>query len=109
LHDARHPHSVRLGGGRLLVTSIAIGADGLGLISYDDATNGKLKVAHCADAACSGATTATLDAAGSGGRYPSVTTGVDGLGLISYFAVTNADLRVAHLGNVLGLPYVRPR
>ena len=30
-------------------TSITIGADGLGLISYYDVTNGDLKVAHCSN------------------------------------------------------------
>ena len=49
-------------------TSITIGADGLGLISYYDATNGDLKVAHCSNAACSTATTATLDSTGDVGR-----------------------------------------
>ena len=33
-------------------TSITIGADGLGLISYRDATNSALKVAHCASPLC---------------------------------------------------------
>jgi hypothetical protein len=33
-------------------SSIAIGADGLGLISYYDATNGDLKVAHCSNLTC---------------------------------------------------------
>lgn len=33
-------------------TSITIGADGLGLISYRDNTNGDLKVAHCASPLC---------------------------------------------------------
>jgi hypothetical protein len=33
-------------------TSVTIGADGLGLISYYDATNGNLKVAHCSDLFC---------------------------------------------------------
>ena len=41
-------------------TSITVGVDGLGLISYLDATNNDLKVAHCVDVACSSATTATL-------------------------------------------------
>jgi hypothetical protein len=33
-------------------TAVTIGADGLGLISYHDATNGNLKVAHCSDLSC---------------------------------------------------------
>jgi hypothetical protein len=34
-------------------TSITIGADGLGLISYRDDTNEDLKVVHCENAFCS--------------------------------------------------------
>ena len=33
-------------------TSITIGADGLPVISYSDATNGDLKVAHCSNRYC---------------------------------------------------------
>jgi hypothetical protein len=33
-------------------TSVTIGADGLGLISYRDVTNGNLKVVHCSDLSC---------------------------------------------------------
>ncbi|MCX8251198.1 MAG: hypothetical protein OTJ98_05005, partial [Dehalococcoidia bacterium] len=33
-------------------TSITIGADGLGLISYYDDTNDDLKVAHCENTFC---------------------------------------------------------
>lgn len=80
-------------------TSITIGGDGLGLISYYDNTNGDLKVAHCANAACSSATVATLDSAGDVGVYTSITIGVDGLGLISYEDVTNGHLKTAHCVN----------
>jgi hypothetical protein len=34
-------------------TSVTIGADGLGLVSYYDFTNGDLKVAHCENTFCS--------------------------------------------------------
>jgi preprotein translocase subunit Sec61beta len=77
-------------------TSITIGADGLGLISYHDITNDDLKVAHCNDAACSSASLSTLDSAGLVGYYTSITIGADGLGLISYWDMTNNDLKVAH-------------
>ncbi len=80
-------------------TSLTIGADGLGLISYHDETNFDLKVAHCDNAACSSAATATLDSAGAVGAYTSVTIGADGLGLISYLDQTNGDLKVAHCTN----------
>jgi hypothetical protein len=43
-------------------TSITTGADGLGLITYSDRTDSALKVAHCANTACSTATSSTLDA-----------------------------------------------
>ncbi len=33
-------------------SSVTIGSDGLALISYYDATNGALKVAHCANPFC---------------------------------------------------------
>ena len=33
-------------------TSVTVGADGLALISYQDYTNGYLKVAHCANVYC---------------------------------------------------------
>jgi len=81
-------------------TSVTIGADGLGLISYYDYTNGDLRVAHCSDVTCSTATTATLDSGGIVGRHSSITIGADGLGLISYYDDTNQDLKVAHCSNV---------
>ncbi len=77
-------------------TSVTIGADGLGLISYNDSGNEDLKVAHCSDASCTTATLTTLDSAGDVGWHTSVTIGADGLGLISYRDVTNSDLKVAH-------------
>jgi hypothetical protein len=83
-------------------TSITIGSDGLGLISYYDDTNKNLKVLHCGNLLCnSGNTNTSVDTAGDTGWYPSITIGADGLGLISYSDVTNEDLKVLHCGNLL--------
>ena len=93
-------------------TSITIGADSLGLISYYDDTNQVLKIAHCDDAACTSATTSTIDSTGWVGIDTSITIGADGLGLISYFFADSTDsglrfcnsddcaLRVAHCENL---------
>ncbi len=81
--------------------SVAIGADGLGLIGYfDDATN-DVKVAHCVDLFCTRATATSVDATDdSAGQFTSIVIGDDGLGLISYYSVTRRELRVAHCENV---------
>ena len=79
-------------------TSVAIGPDGRGLISYSDFTNKDLKVAHCNDAACTGAVKGTIDSLGNVGfNTTSVTIGVDGFGLISYGGdPAIGELKVAH-------------
>jgi hypothetical protein len=76
--------------------SIAIGSDGLGLISYYDVSNGDLKVAHCSNIICTTATITTLDSTGNIGSANSITIGADGLGLISYRDISNGNLKVAH-------------
>jgi hypothetical protein len=81
-------------------SSITIGADGLGLISYFDATNGNLKVAHCSNLDCSAATITTIDSTNVVGVGPSVTIGADGLALISYADATDFNLKVAHCADV---------
>ena len=80
-------------------TSIAIGADALPIVSYFDGTNGDLKVARCANAACTTATTTAIDTAGDVGGFTSITIGADGLPIISYYDLTNGDLKVAHCNN----------
>ena len=77
-------------------TSITVGADGLGLISYVDSVNLDLKVAHCDNVACTSATITTVDSADGVGQYTSMAIGADGLGLISYFDSSNTALKVAH-------------
>jgi Collagen triple helix repeat (20 copies) len=81
-------------------TSMTVGTDGLGLISYYEGASGDLDVAHCSNVACSSATTTAIDSAGDVGRSSSVAIGADGLGLVSYGDSTNTRLRVAHCSNV---------
>ena len=84
-----------------LYSSIAIGSDGLGLISYFDPVNLHLKVAHCLNVACSQVTLATVDDSSNVGWYTSIEIGSDGLGLISYVGGTSSsDLKVAHCSDV---------
>jgi hypothetical protein len=73
--------------------AVTIGSDGLGLISYQNAT-GDLMVAHCLDQACTQVETSTLDTSTSVGEYSSIAIGQDGLGLIAYSTVNG--LSVAH-------------
>ena len=61
--------------------SVTIGSDGLGLVSYVDATNGNLKAAHCTNLACTASTTAAIVSSGTVVQdYTSATVGLDGLG-----------------------------
>jgi len=79
-------------------TSITIGSDGLGLISYWGNIDDGLKVAHCHDISCTTATTTAIDGAGWLVALPtSITTGSDGLGLVSYWLAPG--LKVAHCDN----------
>lgn len=77
-------------------TSITVGSDGFGLISYYDNSNHDLKIAHCNDLDCSTSSIYKADETGDVGRYSSITTGSDGLGIVSYYDHTNIDLKVAH-------------
>ena len=89
--------------------SLAIGSDGLGVMAYRDATNGDLKIAHCANLQCTTGTNVAVDSTGVVGDWPALTIGSDGYPIVAYQDVTNGDLKVVHLTNRLGLPYVRGR
>jgi hypothetical protein len=82
-------------------TDIAIGGDGLGVVSYFDSTNRDLKLAHCANLACTAATATVVDSFDNVGLRSSVTAGTDGLPLISYQGpgLIGVALRVVHCGN----------
>jgi hypothetical protein len=80
-------------------TSLTIGADGLGLITFRDDVEETLKVAHCSDISCSTATISTLDDH-PGADYSSTTIGADGLGLIAYRGPGPNNVKVAHCLNI---------
>ena len=82
--------------------SVAVPADGLPVISYQDVTNQDLKIAKCGNAACSsGNTIATLDSLGGVGAYTSIAIGVDGLPIVSYADTVAFKLKVLHCGNAV--------
>lgn len=82
-------------------TSIAIGTDGLPVVAYHDVTAGTLKVAKCANAACTGVATITTvdDPANNVGQGTSIAVPADGLPVISYADVTAGALKVAKCAN----------
>jgi len=80
-----------------LETSIAIGTDGLPLITYRGPNN-NLFVAHCNDIYCTDATISTL-VSGVVVYTPDIAIGSDGFGIISYHDNTNGDLKVVHCTN----------
>jgi hypothetical protein len=80
--------------------SLAIGADGLGLIAYQDVTNSDLKTAHCSNTACTAATLSTIDSAGNVGWQATLVIGADGRGLIAYFDATNQAVKTAHCNDL---------
>jgi hypothetical protein len=90
-------------------TSIAIGVDGLPIISYYDATAGALKVAHCNDPACMGRdeTITTIDDVNDVGMFSSIAIGRDGFPVISYYDNSAGALKVAKCVRVAcdGLPF----
>ena len=81
-------------------TSLTIGADGFGLLSFHDDTLGHLRTAHCSNVDCSAASGIQIDMSADVGVYNSITIGRDGLGLIAYYSETDGALKVAHCNNL---------
>jgi hypothetical protein len=80
---------------------ITVGADGLGVVVYTDATNHNLEVAHCVDVACTTLTHVVVDERDNQGfGSDSIVIGSDGLPLIGYYDVTNGLVKVAHCRDV---------
>lgn len=82
-------------------TDIAVGTDGFPVISYYDVTAGALKVAKCANAACTGLATISAVSAQTGnhGDYTSIAIGSDGFPVVSYRDIAADALAVAHCGD----------
>jgi hypothetical protein len=82
-------------------SSLAIGADGLAVISYYDAANRTLKVTHCGNVACTAGNVSTrADDHSLVGGHSAIAIGGDGLPIISHSAEFGADLRITHCGNL---------
>ena len=81
-------------------SSIAIGRDGLPIISFHSSIEGSLLVTHCNDHSCSKGKTTIVDHSDSfnegSGQYTSIAIGRDNLPIISYYTAESDDLRVAH-------------
>jgi hypothetical protein len=87
-------------------TSIAVGLDGIPLVSYQDGTSLDLKIARCTTPACTAVATTAVDTTGFVGSFTSIALGADGLPVVSYNDATNNDLKVLACGNLACSPYV---
>jgi hypothetical protein len=84
--------------------SIAIGLDGLPVVSYVDSTNSRLRVVKCGNAACNASNSINVVESDPlffvGGTTTSITIPADGLPIIGYVAFANSfTLRVAKCSN----------
>lgn len=84
-----------------LFAAMAIGADGLPIVSHLDTTANALRVTHCGNAACSAGNVSTTvdDQANKVGSQSSIAIGADGLPVVSHYDQTAGALRVTHCGN----------
>ena len=82
-------------------SAIAIGVDGIPILSYRDLSRSALKVARCSDADCTEpAQISTVDDSVHGlGANSSIAIGLDGLPIISYADATSGALRVLKCGS----------
>lgn len=79
---------------------LAIGHDGLPVISYHDQGADDLKVAHCDNLACSARTITTLESGRQSGQHNAITINGDGQPIISYYDRTDTSLKVARCADM---------
>jgi hypothetical protein len=81
--------------------AIAMGADGLPIISHWNMTTNALRITHCSNAACTAAVSTDVDdPADEVGVYSSLKIGIDGRAIISHLNLTARALRVTHCDNI---------
>ena len=89
--------------------SIAIGTDGLPVISYYSISGGALIVGHCFNIACSSFDLiTTVDTEDDTGFFTALTIGADGFPVISYWDGTVSDLKVVHCTHIGCLTFDPP-
>jgi len=87
-------------------TSIAIGVDGLPVISHYNQTDGDLMVTKCRNMECSEYVTTQISDPDDIGYFTSIAIGVDGLPVISHYNATDGDLMVTKCRNMECSDYV---
>ena len=82
-------------------SALAIGSDGNPVIAYQDATANTVKVAKCANPACTGAATITVvdDPVNMVGEYLDMAIGSDGFPVLTYRDDTVGALKAAKCNN----------
>jgi hypothetical protein len=81
-------------------TAVTVDANNFPVVSYYDVTNGKLKVLHCGNAACTaGNSIVKPDVASSNGVQSSIKLNQLGQPVIAYYDFTQSALKVLRCGN----------